>query len=397
MRMKRILFVEDNDILLQLYGMMLQDERTGWQATTAPNGPAALELLHQSAFDVVASDMRMPGMSGAELLSEVRRLHPQTSRIIISGIGDQGEAAEMLNCTHLFIPKPFEAKTLKATLARISSLDAYLKSDTLRGLAGRMRTLPSFPLLYQQIIREIESPDSSLQAIARTVAQDPGITAKLLQVANSAAIGLPERVNDPVTAVQQLGLTTVRALVLSAQVYSSFQGRRLKHFSADALWSHLMKCGSLARAIMLRENAGPAEADDAFTAGMLHDMGKLMLANSLPDEFEKALALADAEQIPLADAEREIFGATHAGLAAFLFGLWGLPAAMVEAVAFHHEPEKSDLKQFSALTAVHVANALCDESQAGTLNLDYLRQIGVTSRLDDWREIGSERDLEPVA
>jgi len=397
MRMKRILFVEDNDILLQLYGMMLQDASAGWQATPAPSGRAALDLLLKSHFDVVASDMRMPGMSGTELLSEVRRLYPQISRIIISGIGDQGEAADLLNCTHLFISKPFDAKTLKATLARISGLDAYLKNDTLRGLAGKMRVLPSFPLLYQQIVREIESPNSSLQAIAKIVSQDPGITAKLLQVANSAAIGLPEQVNDPVTAVQQLGLTTVRSLVLSAQVYSSFQTRRLKYFSADALWSHLMKCGGLARAIMLRENTGPAEAQDAFTAGLLHDMGKLMLADSLPDEFEQALALADEEQIPLSDAEQEIFGATHAGLAAFLFGLWGLPAAMVEAVAFHHEPEKSDLKQFSPLTAVHVANVLCGENQAGTLNLDYLRQIGVASRLDAWREIGSELELQPVA
>jgi len=389
--------VEDNEVLLQLYGIMLEDESTGWQAVTAPDGPTALERLRQSTFDVVASDMQMPGMSGLELLTEVRRLHPQTSRIIISGSSDQAEAADSLNCTHLFIPKPFDVKTLKTTLARISSLDAYLKSDTLRGLAGKMRSLPSFPLLYLQIIREIESPNSSIQSIAKIVAQDPGITAKLLQVANSAAIGLPEKVNDPVEAVQQLGLTTVRSLVLSAQVYASFQARRMKGFSADALWAHLMKCGGLARAIMRREHAEPAEAEDAFTAGMLHDMGKLMLADSLPGEFEKALALADQQKIPLPDAELEIFGATHAGLAAYLFGLWGLPAAIVEAVAFHHTPEKSDLKQFSPLTAVHVANAFCDESEADTLNQDYLHQIGVAHRLDDWQETAVALELETAA
>jgi HD-like signal output (HDOD) protein len=89
-----------------------------------------------------------------------------------------------------------------------------------------------------------------------------------------------------------------------------------------------------------------------------------------------------------------VFGATHAGLAAYLFGLWGLPAAIVEAVAFHHTPEKSDLKKFSALTAVHVANALCDEAEAGNLNLDYLAQIGVTGRLADWRDTAAELALE---
>jgi HD-like signal output (HDOD) protein/ActR/RegA family two-component response regulator len=392
--MKRILFVEDNPMLLELYSILLDAKTDQWETTVAPDGQAAMAILRRSAFDVVVSDMQMPGMSGIELLTKVRELHPQTSRIIVSGYTDQAEAADSLNCTHLFIPKPFDVATLKATLARIGSLDAYLKDDKLRGLAGKMRTLPSFPTLYLEIIREIESPNSSMQGIAKIVAQDPGITAKILQVANSAAFGLPEKVNDPVEAVQQLGMVTVRSLVLSAQVFSTFHSTRLKKFSAEALWAHLMKCGDLARTIMRREHASFAESEDAFTAGMLHDMGQLMLADSLPGEFEKALVLADENKIPLPVAELEVFGATHAGLAAYLFGLWGLPAAIVEAVAFHHTPEKSDLKKFSALTAVHVANALCDKSDAGNLNLNYLVQIGVADRLEDWRDTAAELALE---
>jgi HD-like signal output (HDOD) protein len=394
--MKKILFVEDNEVLLQLYAMMLSTDR-GWAVTTAPDGQAAVALLRQQAFDVVASDMQMPGMSGIQLLAEVRKLHPQTSRIIISGITDQAEAADSLNSTHLFIPKPFDVKVLKAALARIISLDAYLQNDKLRGLAGKMRSLPSFPLLYLEIMREIESPNSSIQGIAKIVAQDPGITAKILQVANSAAIGLPEKVHDPVEAVQQLGMTTVRSLALSAQVYASFAPGRLKNFSADTLWTHLMKCSELARAVMRREHSAFPDCEDAFTAGMLHDMGKLMLADSLPDEFQKAFMLAGAEKIPLAEAELEVFGATHTGLAAYLFGLWGLPAAIVEAVAFHQTPEKSEVKHFSALTAVHVANALADESDAAGLNLDYLNEIGVADRLDDWRETAEELQAEQFA
>jgi HD-like signal output (HDOD) protein len=395
--MKRILFVEDNEVLLQLYGIMLSGEASQWETTTAADGEIALELLRRSPFDVVASDMQMPGMSGIELLGEVRKLHPQTSRIIISGSSDQAEAADSLNCTHLFIPKPFDVQTLRATLARISSLDAYLKDDRLRGLAGRMRALPSFPLIYLDIIREIESPNASIQGIAQIIAKDPGITTKILQVANSAAFGLVSPINDPVDAVQQLGMTTVRALALSAQVFSSFKPGRLKHFSAEALWSHLMKTGDLARTIMRRERVEFSECEDAFTAGMLHDIGQLMLADSVPDEFEKALALAAQEKIPLAQAELEIFGATHTGLAAYLFGLWGLPASIVEAVAFHLEPEKSDLKKFSALTAVHVANALCDQTEGANLNMDYFESIGVADRLDDWRETAEELEMELAA
>jgi HD-like signal output (HDOD) protein len=123
---------------------------------------------------------------------------------------------------------------------------------------------------------------------------------------------------------------------------------------------------------------------------MLHDMGKLMLADSLPEEYAEALTLAKTKGIPLPEAELEVFGATHAGLAAYLLGLWGLPAAIVEAVAFHHSPEKSDLKKCSALTAVHVANALITEKGETDLNLDYLTKIGVASRLDEWRDTADE-------
>ena len=395
--MKRILFVEDNELLLELYGVMLDSVRDQWQTTLAPDGEAALKLLHQTAFEVVVSDMQMPGMSGIELLTEVRNLHPQTSRIIISGFADQAEAADSLNCTHLFIPKPFDAKVLQTTLLRIGNLDAYLKDDKLRRLAGKMNSLPSFPTLYMDLLREIESPQSSVQGIADIVAQDPAITAKLLQVANSAAVGLPERVSDPMEAVQQLGLTTVRSLVLSAQVYGNFAPGRVKGFSADALWAHLMKCGDLARTILRRDRAAVAEAEDAFTAGMLHDIGKLMLADRLPDEFARTLELAATENIPQAQAEQAVFGADHAGLAAYLFGLWGLPASVVEAVAFHHSPRRSELKQCSALTAVHVANALLHEAGDELVDREYLAEIGVADRLDDWQETADELKAELMA
>jgi len=395
--MKKILFVEDDPMLLELYGLLLVREREHWQTTLAANGEAALNFLRQTEFDVVVSDMQMPGMNGIELLAEVRNLHPQTSRIIISGFADQAQAAESLNCTHLFLPKPFDPKLLRSTLARIISLDAYLRDDKLRGLVGKMRALPSFPAVYLEIMKEIESPTSSIQGIAEILSKDPAITAKVLQVTNSVAFGMTERIHDISEAVQQLGMTTVRSLALSAQVYGQFAPGRLKSFSTEALWSHLMKCGGLARAILRREHADLAETEDAFTAGMLHDIGKLMLADSLPDEFAQALKLAETEKIPISAAELEVFGATDAGLAAYLLGLWGLPTGIVEAVAFHGSPEKSGLKKCSALTAVHVADALCNETATTNLDMAYLADIGVADHLESWRETASELEMESSA
>lgn len=394
--MKRILFVEDVELLRRLYEMMLAGESDDWEVQTAPDGRAALGLMEKTSFDVVASDMRMPGMNGIELLNEVRKRYPQTSRIVISGIGNQAEAATALGSIHQFIPKPIESKTLLATLTRIDGLDAYLEDEKLKALAGRLRVLPSFPSLYLEIMQAIESPQSSLQSIADIIVKDPGITAKILQVANSAAFGSPEKIHDPVAAVQQLGMNTVRSLALSAHVFASFARTQLKDFSADALWTHLMKCANSARAIMHAEHADIADLEDAFTAGMLHDIGKLMLADSLPDQFQNALLLAAERSVPLHGVEMEIFGATHAGLAAYLLGLWGLPAQIVEAVAFHHTPENSTNPHFSSLTAMHVANALEHEAAGEnfSLNRDYLAKIGVANRLDTWREKVEKSRLE---
>jgi len=294
--------------------------------------------------------------------------------------------------THQFLAKPFNVKQLKATLARLSGLDAYLKDDKLRGLVGQLGALPSFPSLYLEIMKELNAAEPSIESIADIIARDPSMTAKMLQIVNSAAVGLGRQVSSSFEAVQFLGSTTVRSLVLSAHIFSCFERTNLKGFSINQLWEHAMKSGTLARMIMRLEQAEATDVEDAYVAGMLHDIGKLMLANSLPEQYQQALALAADRNIQLHEAEFEVFGATHAGVAAYLLGLWGLPASIVEAVAFHHTPRNSDLRAFSPLTAVHVANAfeleLSKAQPCGRpveVDTDYLTASGVQNRLDAWR------------
>lgn len=385
--MKRVLFVEDNSLMREVYGALAGAEGAGWDVATAASGAEALDMMKQAPFDVVASDMRMEGMNGIELLTEISRLYPQTSRIIISGSADRAEAAAALGSTHQFLMKPVDFKTLSAALRSIGALDEFLRDEKLKELAGRMRALPSFPSRYLEIMRAIEAQDTPLQAIYSLIIEDPGLTAKVLQVANSAAIGLHEKTVDPLEAVQRLGLNTVRALALSAHVFASFTPSQRINFPVEALWAHLMRSGERARAIMQAEGADSASAEAAYTAGILHDIGKLMLADSLPAEFQNALAQSATRDLPFHEIEMEIFGATHAGLAAYLLGLWGLPAPIVEAVAFHHAPGKSSHQAFSPLTAVHAANALEHEMEGDPLVLDkeYLRRIGVAERVNEWR------------
>jgi putative nucleotidyltransferase with HDIG domain len=394
---RRILFVEDNAILRQVYAMMLQGDEQAWEITTAASGEEALQLMASATFDIIVSDMRMPGMDGVQLIHEVKQHYPRTSRIILSGLSDQREIAECLGETHQFIAKPFDAKTMKATLNRLGALDSYLQEEKLQSLAGRLGTLPSFPSLYFQIMQELATEDPSVENIARIVSQDPGMTAKMLQIANSAAFGLGRRVGSPFEAVQYVGTGTVRSLALSAHVFSAFEKIQVKDFSIARLWDHAMRTALLARAILRQTGAELSDQDDAYTAGMLHDIGKMMLAANVPDQFQLAVDRARERHLPLHEAEPEVFGATHAGVGAYLLGLWGLPAAIVEAVAFHHTPQRSDGLKLGALGAVHVASSLeherhGDEPAAPPASLDthYLSRISAQDQLDSWRSLAAK-------
>lgn len=392
--MKRnILFVDDDAIMRELFSTVLLAEPERWGVTTAESGEAALPFLDTDFFDVVVSDMRMPGMDGVALIREVKRRSPRTARIILSGVVDQKEIAESLRDTHQFMPKPFRPKTLKATLTRIGGLDAYLQDEKIRDIVAQLDTLPSFPSLYFEIMKELDAPDPSLEKVAAIVAKDPGMTVKLLQIVNAASLGLSRRFSSPVEAVQQLGIAAVQSLALSAHVFTCFENRTLKGFSISKLWDHGANTARIARKILEMERADPTLVEDAYTAGMLHDIGKLMLANNLPEPFQRALDLTQEKGIRFLAAEEEVFGANHAGVGGYLLGLWGLPSTIVEAVAFHHQPTRSEAATLGPLTAVHVANVFEHELSESKLigcepklDFDYLNALGLTNRLDVWRE-----------
>jgi HD-like signal output (HDOD) protein len=281
---------------------------------------------------------------------------------------------------------------LLGTLTRIGELDAYLQDEKLRALVGRLSTLPSFPSTYVKIMRELAADDPDVENIADIIVKDPALTAKVLQVANSAAFGLSQRVSSPFEAVQFLGLATVRSIALAAHVFASFELASIKGFSARQIWDDALHCSQITRTIMQQEEADSGETEDACAAALLRNTGLLLLALNLPQQFQQVMTLTKEQGLSLLEAEEQIFGANHTGIAAYLFGLWGLSAPMVEAVAFHLQPTRSEVRSFSPLTAVHVAHVFTGETFPGKvpgmpaeLNQDYLAAAGVDRRLELWR------------
>jgi HD-like signal output (HDOD) protein/CheY-like chemotaxis protein len=397
MQKVRVLFVDDEPNVLSGLRRVLYGMRAEWDMTFVGSGAEALEVLEREPHQVVVSDMRMPGMDGAQLLNEVLRRHPQIVRIVLSGYSDKELVMRAVGATHQYLSKPCEPETLKQAVTSALSLHELLHDEpSLMPLIARVEKLPSLPSLYTEVVAELQAPEPSIGKIAQIITQDPAIAAKVMQLVNSALFGFSKRISDLDRAVSLMGLDAIKSLVLSAKVFDEFNAKTMGNLSMEQLWSHSTAVGGLAKRICVEEKTEKEVAGNAMTAGLLHDVGKLILAANLPEEYRRVRELAEREGYALSRVEELEFGATHAGLGAYLLGIWGLPDCIVQAVAFHHEPANSVVTgSFNAIAAVHVANILVhEESGSGEISdeidLEYLATLGVTARIGRWRELCAE-------
>ncbi len=252
-------------------------------------------------------------------------------------------------------------------------------------------------------MKEFESPDGSLKAVGRIVAQDIGMSAKVLQLVNSAFFGFPRHISSPSQAATALGMDTVKALALAVCVFTPFEDAAVKDLAIEPLWEHSMVVGSFAKQISATEHADPKKIDHAFIAGLLHDVGKLVLASTLPADYIDAMAQAEQKGINLADAERDVIGATHEQLGAYLLGLWGFSDQVLQAVTCHHDLAQSAADGFGPVVVVHVANVLayelCMTPVVGlqpSMDHTALDELGLSGRLKTWRAACQETIPEGV-
>jgi HD-like signal output (HDOD) protein len=385
----RLLFVDDEPYLRDGIRRLLTRRRPDWELAFAESGASALEVMEDANFDIVVSDMRMPGMDGAGLLERVRDLDPGVVRIILSGQSDRGAALRAAKVAHQFLAKPFDVALLEATLDRLCSLRQLMSDATLQQLVGGIDTLPSTPKVYTQLVELLAREETSLDEVAEILKQDQAMSAKVLQMVRSAFFGAHVDTISIDEAVARLGFNVIKSMALTAGVFEAFkQKTEVPGFSAAAEQQHSLNVAR-ASAVVLR---GKPEADDAFMAGMLHDVGKLVLAAKLPEVLKAVVERSSAEQRPMHAIEKEELDTTHAEIGGYLLGIWGLPRSVVEAVAYHHVPYELACPGLDAVTAVHVADVLVRElnpnSEDGcnvSLNQGYLDAVGVDDHLEDWK------------
>ena len=392
--MRKVLLVDDAPEFLSMLKRTLAPMKAEWEMAFVMSAADALASLEQSSFDVLATDMVMPGMDGLQLLKEAKTRYPGMVRIAFSGEPAKGFGLRSAGLAHQFLEKPIEPKALQSIMVRSCALRESLADEQLHRVVVNLRNLPSLPAIYQELTEEIDSRDASLRKIAKIISRDLAMVTKILQLVNSAFFGLRTTVSNSEQAVALLGSDTIKSLVLSMQVFSQFEGAVLPGFSLDALWQHGMTTSTFAKMIAKEEQAAQRVIDDSFTAGLLHDVGILLLATNKPEEYRRVLALQQEKNRLDWQAEQEVFGITHAEVGAHLLSLWGVGEAIVEAVTFHHRPSACGVTEFSPLTAVHVANALQEQSQVAEEkkascqpDAEFLTKVGLHEHLPKWCEV----------
>jgi HD-like signal output (HDOD) protein/CheY-like chemotaxis protein len=393
----RILFVDDEPQVLQGLRRLLHSQSRTWELHFAPGGKEALEMMAVTPMDVVVSDMRMPGMDGVQLLTEVKERFPNAARVALSGHMDKRMIMGSTKVVHQFLSKPCNPEILIAVLRRLLALRRYLAEEPLACLSSSLEHVPSLPKLYVAIQEELQSPNCSLKKVGEIISTDVGMSAKILQLVNSSFFGMYAKVTSPAQAVNLLGTETVKALVLHVQIFSQYDTKKCPHFSIARLSRHSLMTATLAKRICIMENAHKDMQDDAFLAGILHDVGKLLFAVNCPGLYDEILEMVMSENLSLPAVELEVMGASHGQLGAYVLGLWGMSDSVLEAIAFHHHPRFSIENQFLPLTALHAANALVvgiqPEGPVGRdegPDLEYLDACGLGDRIAAWEDRARE-------
>lgn len=382
--MPSILFVDDEPNVLSGLRRMLRGRRGDWNMTFCESGTSALEHLASMPIDVVVSDMRMPGMDGAELLTQIRNLYPDTVRMILSGHSDQEMTLRAVGPAHRYLAKPCDPDLLTDAIESSLELHTRVRSPEVRRLVEAVESLPGLPEVYVELVEEMNSPTACINAAGKIIARDLGMSAKILQLVNSSFFGLPVRVSDVPHAVALLGLGVIRPLVLQTSVFGQYEGRELGGLSLTGLTEHSMRVATRARDLANIECDGLSndEASDIFLAGLLHDVGRLVLAQNQPEAYARITSAARAEPTRLPGLEADALGVSHGEVGGYLLQLWGLPASLVEAVALHHEPRTARGASFTPLTAIHAAEAIVDGE--AEWDADYLNRLGLGDRPALW-------------
>lgn len=369
------MFVDDEQLIIKSLERTLI--KASFETQFVSNGKEALLYLEDNDVDLIISDIRMPELDGCDLLKIVKERHPSVLRVALSGFSDKDLVFKMIddNIAKTYLFKPWDNSELEKDITRILELEEELKSNELLEFVNNTDGLPTIPRIYQQVNRLVEE-QASIADISRIIHQDIAISSKVLRLANTAYYG--RKTGNLQEAIMTIGLNNLKVIILATEFIDL--GNNDQHY-IELLWKHSIFSNRLTGAIYSHFLNKKIPALFA-SAGLLHDIGVLMLYTRFPELYEKLIKKSYEMKIPLIDLEGHDFAITHQQMGAYLLNWWDLPYDFIEASLYHHRPYDERVMNKELLFALHVSNAyslnrLFEKPLENTLNQDVLLELGI--------------------
>jgi HD-like signal output (HDOD) protein len=388
-----IFVVDDEEILVETLVATLRSMGRDWEVTGFVDPLAALEAVKEHPPGAVLSDQRMGPMQGSELLEKVRLLSPTSLRLIMSGYISLKNLT-LITSAHQYIAKPFDLQKLRDLILRSFSAQQRIIDSGLQDVVISIRAIPSLPQAHHSLLKELEDNNGANDTIADLIKKDPGLTIKVLQLANTGFFGSGRLINDLLEAVNTLGTEIITSIVLSQSVFQHYEAMDHREIDVPKVWAHCWETACIAQQLCRLKGLSRQDGEAAFLAGLLHEVGRFVLIENFPKQFQAACNRARTSNLPLSVCLRQELRTSPAEISGYILELWNLPPPVIDSIYFQETPEKSSAGTFTVTAALHAANYIAsqkfppDSFPQETWNQAYLESIGCGADLPTWEKLG---------
>lgn len=388
--MNRCIYIVDDQVaVLETAVIILRGLNPEWEVAGFSDPMEALAAVKARAPDLILSDQLMPGMQGSQLLEEVRKIAPAVIRVIMSGYVSLNKLT-LITSAHQYLAKPFDIGRLRDVIMRSFSAQERITNKSLQLVATSLRSIPSLPQVHQSLLAELEDSRTASTSIARMVAEDAGLSIKVLQLANSPLFGQGALITNPNEAVMCLGTEMIAAIVLSQSLFRHYETLSHEDLDLPRVWNHCWETAYLSQHLCREKRLPRKAAEHAFLSGLLHEAGRFILVDNFAGQYAGACREARQAKLPLGPFLTETFHTTPAQLTAYLMELWGMPMEVVTALGYQDNPQEAPGDAFCLTSALYIADQLAtrktppDDFGAEEWKRDYLQTIGCLDDLARW-------------
>ncbi len=352
-----------------------------------------MDKIDEDQISFIFIDKDIEGDDFREILQALKMEFPHIVRILLAETWSQQLVLMTNDIVHLILEKKYLEENLNDLFIKANKLKDLLQNKELVKIINSFDSLPVLQPLYMELLHNIQKSDASLKKIGELIEGDISLSTRVLQVANMAVFSHLGRISSVKQAVVFLGLNVLRALILYIQVFSFDSSTSHFYKYLKQLEKHCLKVAETSKAIAIDYKVNRMMQDDCFTAGLLHDIGKLVILTKM-ENWKQTIEYAKENDIPVWQAENAILGTSHAEIGAYLLGVWGFPTEIIDAVAYHHKPRNSNKNFYLPLTFVHIAEAMMQEDSVideetfhEYLDFEYLDQLDIREKTFEFYKV----------